>query len=866
MSAPWIIHRQQHGYRSGHQLLTGSVKLPRADQDVVDRLSDISGPLKPGQTFDPYLTTYVLPSSSHYVIARTWQDRVAPRAGCVLTQSLLIPLDQWVEGPAPRRLLAALGTLLPDGDAAAPLRVQEFQEALPAVEDIEVSELVEALFLEERQPIVVFDSQSADIQARRLLISLWPEMRRDFCICTFALSPRKIEGRDFDLAYAPKSARARFAEWNGRRIESGNGQGGQRHRWTPTIADRIFLESEPRLLPPTLAINLPQSSRESESALRLSLLWDELLQRSQESPNAALGILDVLNSQGIAQQSLPTVLPVMKRALAMTLQSPSEHAWPFLKNFADKLPSQVPASLVASLATTSEKLASLDPRGAVVFLRNHDGPTPDALLKGIGDGLAASSVDEPFASLFDNIVDASTVGLMAASLAFARRLFQSSDTSREFFDKLSRLIAKEPATRIDKIRANVLPSLYTRHAVSVVRVLLHGLGGKRLGEAVGVLADATHFAIPEFDQPILDEAFRGENLDDVREVALSQTDELSADRFLTLSLRARSVDIEWLAKRVDGRRRLDLLVKLIDRTDDRELGVLLQHSVARDAVFAWLSAAPQHNTHQLARVLIVSEPAAQESIRLASEILPTLGADAENLASAVLERTLCELDVQSESIQKFASLAARFVSSQQLVQYATSLRASTAATARNLVLLSHLSRTANICTPIELLTERLTSRRKENLGLDGFVAWADLLKYALGTDAHPLRAAAMTFDHALSLDNYPAYPLISATFPFLYPQLPSRKGNLFWGEYDRKKAARHHLADAYMRSNWPPAELLLTAIEAGIASRVVGRLSRTYSGRSYLKKIEQDAGRLDSNRRKAVLTELLDASSKDADY
>ena len=95
MIAATKISQQIHGYQGGHGLLRGNVKLSREDQDLVDRLSDIAGPLRPSELFEPYLTTYPLPSDQYYVVARTWQDLDAPRAGCVLTSSMFVPMGVW---------------------------------------------------------------------------------------------------------------------------------------------------------------------------------------------------------------------------------------------------------------------------------------------------------------------------------------------------------------------------------------------------------------------------------------------------------------------------------------------------------------------------------------------------------------------------------------------------------------------------------------------------------------------------------------------------------------------------------------------------------------------------------------------------
>ena len=61
---------------------------------------------------------------------------------------------------------------------------------------------------------------------------------------TFARSPRKVGGRDFDLVFAPKDARSRFAGWNGRRVDGRLVQDG-RHRWTGAIVARVFDQPYP---------------------------------------------------------------------------------------------------------------------------------------------------------------------------------------------------------------------------------------------------------------------------------------------------------------------------------------------------------------------------------------------------------------------------------------------------------------------------------------------------------------------------------------------------------------------------------------------------------------------------------------------
>ena len=76
----FTVNAQLHGYRQGHQLLDSTISLSKSDQSVIDRLSDVAGPLRPSELFNPYLSAYPLSSGPYYILARTWQDLTFKRA------------------------------------------------------------------------------------------------------------------------------------------------------------------------------------------------------------------------------------------------------------------------------------------------------------------------------------------------------------------------------------------------------------------------------------------------------------------------------------------------------------------------------------------------------------------------------------------------------------------------------------------------------------------------------------------------------------------------------------------------------------------------------------------------------------------
>ena len=118
-------------------------------------------------------------------------------------------MDFWAAEASPAALVELLKAPTGDEPIAVPTKPQA--PALAPVNNPALAELVEALFLEKRSAIVIFEAPNPEGIALRLLIALWPGMRRNFSLCTFALSPRTLSGRSFDLLFAPKSARTHFS-------------------------------------------------------------------------------------------------------------------------------------------------------------------------------------------------------------------------------------------------------------------------------------------------------------------------------------------------------------------------------------------------------------------------------------------------------------------------------------------------------------------------------------------------------------------------------------------------------------------------------------------------------------------------------
>ena len=71
-------------------------------------------------------------------------------------------------------------------------------------------------------------------------------------------------------------------------------------------------------------------------------------------------------------------------------------------------------------------------------------------------------------------------------------------------------------------------------------------------------------------------------------------------------------------------------------------------------------------------------------------------------------------------------------------------------------------------------------------------------------------------------------------------------------DWDRCKAARHELVDAFISSKWPPRDLALTACRANELDKILRRVVKHYAGGDYLKRISRESRSLPTSCRKSV--------------
>ena len=113
--------------------------------------------------------------------------------------------------------------------------------------------------------------------------------------------------------------------------------------------------------------------------------------------------------------------------------------------------------------------------------------------------------------------------------------------------------------------------------------------------------------------------------------------------------------------------------------------------------------------------------------------------------------------------------------------------------------------------------------------------------------------------------------LVVETFPVAYRSLPKGGksegtggvGSLFVPYYlwwlgfddveDGRRRAVGELVEAFMDSAWPAGDLMVTALEARVAKKVVKRIRNRVGGEEYIRNIERDVVRLGERMRARVL-------------
>lgn len=845
------ISQQVHLYRNGHALAGASLRLERTDQDQVDKLSDLAGPLGPGQTFKPYLTLYPLPSESHYVVACTWQDLSAPRAGCVITRSLLVPMKEWRVGGLMSVLQSELIATGPDISLFNEIEVHREIEAeyLPVVGS-STSELVEAIFLEKRQPIAVFGSNDGDLIATRLIEGVWPALRCALAICTHANSPRSVQGRPFDLLFAPVIARSNFASWSGRKVDGIQSNRSPRHHWTERISSRLFRGS--RIEPLSVSIGGMTANLEDadEGQFRLAMFWSELEEKVDESPLAILGMLDILSSLRQDRQALYEALrPILLRSISLAKRTfGGKEFFEYLRTLLAKFPTRLPPnSALRAIRRYACSAATSEPSSALEFLEGMErsrSPVPVVLCAGIGDGFSNKQVIVEHLPRIFSLGDEVVFGLISHSRAFTREfiLVLEEQSVLETFFRLSRVVSAVDTKLRDRAARNLLPVMRSGLESSLLEVLLVNVSARKLCRAVQQLWEANQFKVEAFDSVLISAADTDAKVLEMRSALVELPYVAEVNRLLLRTLRFADNDVRWvLEASIASTKQCNLLNELISLSETASLSSLKISLVER--VLRLLNHSVAENRGSMAKLLLVQKVPISLFLDLAPQVLRGLkGELREKVVSLVVSRALFE-GVGSDVPRVFDEFAAE-VPARDLAFMLSPPTLSAEQASRNLLLVADSSDAAcdYVLGRIDLLTDHLIARRGATLTLSAVSSWAELIERSgrIDTGAQ-LQAASTVLEWALKMTHLDVSSLVVVAFPLVYRQLklaadtPSFMTLFTFVDWDRCKTARMDLVSAFLKSGWPKSDLFLIAERVEEFESIARLLGRSHDGRSYIR-------------------------------
>lgn len=869
------VESQIHGYRQGHQLLGASVSLSKQDQAVVDRLSDIAGPLRSGETFSPYLSAYPLPSGAYYVLARTWQDFSVPRAGCVRTLSLLIPTDSWSSTQGVQAFWSLLQLQEPPTIANRIEISKPIAQPLPPIPSFQGNELLEALFLETPRPVAVFDAPNPELIALRLITALWPSIRNRFAISTFVLSPRRIEGRDFDLVFAPRSARSRFADWSGRRIDGSTVQK-VRHRWTGAIADRVFSEPFPRLLSDREVEVSGGDETDAGAALRIALLWDELLEKLDRTPTAVLGLLDIANSR---KQIDPNVLSTLKSILADAAfraveTLPGDEAWQFISALARKVDGTLVMSEMISVASAAGTLAGSAPSGAVALLEQPLSMTAmGKLVPAIANGLAVS-----FGKATELALLSAPPQTLAHLLAAGGSLVKTVANTPSLINLLGQILPSLAPSHFREVKRVLLPLLISDSQLDAARPFLATLEPEELLAEVHHLAQVNDFEARSYFVPIVERARQASAIVELREVLLSVPTGSRSDEFLFSTLTPSVEDVTWLVSndRLSTTTVETFLVQLLRSASTSQLHDLFRRPTTAEVILTRLPASAWDILF-----LAVFEPELSLSLLVACtlRLLPVVDSQQQiKLASNALERILPEWFGENEESTIFTLLdmVGETLNGKWAVQCGLGGSVAPQIISRNIIAFNKTSGLARvrIVEVVDEIAQALEGRNELCLSADGAHAFVEILwsaeKANLGAY---FSASGRLIPLLFRSTQWPVSSVVSATFPIVYRELVKSDDApnflifipLFsWG---KSKAARYDLVNAFINSSvWSPYDLALAACLCSDVDRILRRVSKSIKGDAYLNRLVECIPSLPSKYRQQVERAILKIRSENLGF
>ena len=504
--------------------------------------------------------------------------------------------------------------------------------------------------------------------------------------------------------------------------------------------------------------------------------------------------------------------------------------------------------------------------------------TPAVLLKAVGDGVAESSSFEALPKFLNRLDPTVLLRLVVASDSLGEAFVTSTNSRPSTWLKILLQVLEGADVEVRaRVRRRFLSLLDDSVAAETVPLMLADVAGTELSDLAVEFAHRGKLCSQTFNAVFAQAVRNSGSVHAVRDAVASGVHLQGVDAFLVELVEFKHPDLEWLLRLDDDDLAGRLLTALLANADTKDLYSLLSKRGWAPRVVSALHAVLPTSASQLARILTLDFMRGGAGLDVGFEVVSMLQAEGRQSLEAWLLREVLSAGPLGGSRLAHALAECRVgLTPDELVAAATVSSIGPRRVSKNLEALNaapHEVRDA-VVGVVDLLSRNLVERRWEKLGGAAYSAWASMLAdAATASPERRIKATTTAFGFALRHVSYPVSPLVVASFPTVYREFPNlRKLGLdsdlfpvsfyYWMNAKDPKDARHRLIDAlvsaFFHSSWPPADLLIAALEADVAKRVVKRVRKRFSGSRYLESIVEDVKRLDDESRHRVLACLSD--------
>jgi hypothetical protein len=872
------LHQLLHGYRSGHGQIASSVKLAERDSELVTRLSDLSGSLSSGIQFSSYLTVYPLPSRTFFAVARTWPDPDAPRTGCVVTHTLLVPINVWVELLEVRSLNALFRNPRADlkytftEPIALPSKIDLRSQSESKINLAGAQKFVYSYFGQAVRPMIWFDADRPEEYLWRLLEHLWPKLRGVFSCCTFSLQQRTLEDGPFDLLFAPSSISARFLKLSPEHIVRGCGASNDAQvgePWCHYWAEALFSANRGM---PSDEDDLPvwRELGEDPTTLRKLSLIQELRNRAAHSPTAGVGAIDVVESLANDPE---TALPLKRLVLGSAIEAaatavPAKDGLTSLRLIDDRLRresfKQIAEDFEGPLAAAAARVTIANPEAAIeaegTWLADSRAGTNIAFVNGVVRGLLELVNKTP-----------SRLTVLRSRPDIAAEIFRLEPTFAATYLQVggeaapgvlaSWLSTTRDADTLRRVRKSVLPVLGRADDAVLLSPLLRDLPETEVKVTLDTLS--------EISDGFSDFASRRVAAEQISSVYPFVVREWAAE----VRRWSGGVSSVVAATYAPNRYGLDQLLSDGQLAAERQAGVLAAMVTDQKAggVPYWLRELVSKDL-RIISLLLLAGSKSSESIDSALTMIVNDVPDLPVAKSAVLLEKLVTFEERPFSSQLFraavksvimcyvsdgfdtpvtrlfinspaAARCLQNVSGADLVDWIVQNCSSTIATARAWQWMSTAPGALYNRYPPVLpdLCDALLRYSRYPFPEGAQYALVRILRRSRSESDGEIRQSLATKMLRFAFDNvnFPLGSVVAEVFADVYAAAIDESRSffsIFLGAYgwDKGKDLRVAVVDAFLRSNWSPGELAMAASNAGILRKIFKRLNRKSGGDKYI--------------------------------